>query len=82
MRVKPEDLSQYQRDFLLLNHQESGKQDPLKINESHEKLIPNLNDKNRYILHYRSLKQYLSLGMKLTKIHKVIQFKQAPWLKS
>ena len=82
MKVKPNDLSQYQRDFLLLNHQEGGQEGPLNINESHEKLIPNLNDKHKYILHYRNLKQYLSLGMELKKIHKVLQFKQAPWLKS
>ena len=33
------------------------------------KLIPNLGDKTNYVLHYRNLQLYLSLGMKLTKIH-------------
>ena len=35
------------------------------------KLIPNLGDKTNYVLHYRNLQLYLSLGMKLAKIHEV-----------
>ena len=45
-----------------------------------DKLIPNLNDKTKYVLHHRNLKLYLSLGMKLTKTHRVIEFKQSKWL--
>jgi len=46
-----------------------------------EKLIPNLNNKVRYVLHHKNLKQYLSLGLKLTKIHRGIRFEERPWLK-
>ena len=44
------------------------------------KLIPNLGDKKKYILHYENLKQYLGLGLKLTLIHRGIKFKESSWL--
>ena len=45
-----------------------------------EKLVPSLFNKNKYILHYRNLKLYLSLGLKLKKVHRVIEFTQEPWM--
>ncbi|XP_066931708.1 uncharacterized protein [Clytia hemisphaerica] len=49
--------------------------------KSYPKLVPNLFDKRKYVLHYRNLKCYLSLGMKLKSISRILTFKQSKWLK-
>ena len=46
-----------------------------------EKLIPNLNDKTKYIIHYKNLIQCLRAGIKLKKIHRGIKFVESEWMK-
>ena len=45
------------------------------------KLVCNLNDKKNYVVHINVLKQALDHGLKLGKVHRVIEFDQEAWLK-
>ena len=47
-----------------------------------KKLTPYLRDKVKYVVHYRNLKLYLQLGLVVTKVQRVLTFKQSPWLRT
>ena len=46
-----------------------------------EKLIPHLNNKTNYVVHYDNLKLYESFGLKITKMHRGIIFDESARLK-
>ena len=46
-----------------------------------KKLVPNLRNKIKYVVHYKNLQYYLSLRMKLIKAYRISKFKQSNWLK-
>ena len=46
-----------------------------------KKLVCNLHDKKKYVVHISSLKQALNYGLKLKKVYKSIEFNQESWLK-
>ena len=59
-----------------------------KIKNNHDiksgginKLAPNLMSKKNYVVHYRNLKYYLSQGLILKKVQKILKFKQSAWMK-
>ena len=69
--IKPEQMSEYQRRLMA----------DLKIDApSTEKLVLTLEDKEKYVVHYKNLKFYLSQGMRLKKVHRVLEFDQEPWM--
>ena len=45
------------------------------------KLVPHLNNRTKYTLHYDNLKLYQAMGMKITKVRRIIGFRQSPWPK-
>ena len=53
----------------------------VKCKNGVEKLIPNLRNKTKYVIHYKNLIQCLKAGMKLTKIHKGIKFIESDWMR-
>ena len=68
------------KDKLSPYQQELG--DQVEVKYGSEKLCLTLYDKRKYICHYRNLKFYLRHGMKLKKIHRILQFNQSDWAKS
>ena len=67
MKVSKEWMSEYQQQLL-------------GTSAVVEKLVPNLRDKKKYVVHYRNLQLYMDLGMKLTKVHRALKFCQSAWM--
>ena len=45
-----------------------------------EKLICHFKPRKNYVVHYRNLRQYLEMGMRITAVHRGISFNQSPWM--
>ena len=69
----PKELHDYHNDLPFMCEK-------IKINGV-EKLVPNLYNKTKYVIHIKALHQALKHGLVLEKIHRVIEFKQSAWMK-
>ena len=59
-----------------INDNELGYRQREKSKARSEKLILDQNNKTEYMVHYRMLKFYVKMGVKVTKIHRVIKLNQ------
>ena len=69
--IKPEQMSEYQRRLMA---------DLDLTTPETKKLVLTLEDKEKYVVHYGNLQFYLRQGMRLKKVHRVIEFDQEPWM--
>ena len=69
--IKLEQMSEYQRRLMT---------DLDLTMPNTEKLVLTLEDKENYVVHYKNLQLYLRQGMRLKKVHRVIEFDQEPWM--
>ena len=70
--VNVEELSEYQQKLLSDNNIRLAKT---------EKLMLTLYDKTDYVIHYRLLKKFVSLGIVVKRICQVLSFDQSPWMR-
>ena len=71
IKIEKDMLSNYQQKLA----------DEIDVKCGFEKLCLTLRDKDNYVCHYRNLKFYLKHGLKLKKIHRILQFNQSAWLR-
>lgn len=75
MTIKDEQLSPYCK-FLSNQLLKAG-----HTTTSSEKLIGNFYDKKKYIIHVQNLQLFIQLGLKLTKVHRVLSYNHSHWIK-
>jgi hypothetical protein len=71
----PDTLHDHHYDFPLLARSE------IPLNGKHPKLLMTLSNKERYVAHISVVQQAIQMGLRITKVHRVIQFSQSCWLK-
>lgn len=72
--IDDDELSPYQQQ-LLLKLKDSG-----QTRVKSEKLIPNLRNKQRYVVHYKNLVYYMEKGLVVEKVHRALEFDEKPWI--
>ena len=70
----PENLHDLHNDYPLCPEK-------VKCKNGVEKLIPNLRNKKKYVLHYKNLIQCLDMGLKINHIYRGIKFVESEWMK-
>ena len=69
--TRTEQLSEYQQ-LLMVEHELTP--------PNTEKRLLTLEDKEKYVVHISNLQFYLRQGMRLKKVHRVIELDQEPWM--
>ena len=89
----PEELHDYHKDYPMAPEKIKIEDDMLspycsEIKRKYDtktgginKSVPNLMPKHNYGVHYKSLQYYLSQGLILKKVHRILEFKQSAWMK-
>ncbi|WP_221935860.1 hypothetical protein, partial [Klebsiella pneumoniae] len=70
----PETLHDHHYDLPLLSKSE------VPPDGKFSKLLMTLEPKTKYVAHFWVVQQALQLGLRLTKIHRALQFEQSCWL--
>ena len=89
----PEDLHDFHKDYPMAPEKIKIKDEMLshyclEIKNKYDiksgginKLAPNLLPKKDNVVHYRNLKYYISQGLIIKKVYKILEFKQSAWMK-
>jgi DNA polymerase type B, organellar and viral len=77
LQITPEMLSSY-NEFEVEN--DDGPFTKEIMNETSKRLVTVLSDKERYVIHYKNLLYYVSKGLSVKKVHRVIEFTEKAWM--
>ena len=69
--IQRQHLSEYQLNLA----------EKLNLKVGGTKLVTSFDETKSYVCHQRNLKQYIQLGLKVTKIHRILEFSQSQWMK-